>query len=112
MTRITQVIQGFETHSFKSNFESGPASTVTASGEEGRGKVAGTNLLLTSIITPFPFCCYSYNILCMLLALLKQQRVDMKGMTKGSPLNEEVPPLLEAGGKLEVVLSLVSIMYP
>lgn len=71
MTRITQVIQGFETHSFKSNFESGPASTVTASGEEGRGKVAGTNLLLTSIITPFPFCCYSYNILCMLLALLK-----------------------------------------
>ncbi|XP_039126962.1 villin-2-like [Dioscorea cayenensis subsp. rotundata] len=75
MTRITQVIQGFETHSFKSNFESWSASTVTASGEEGRGKVA---------------------------ALLKQQRVDMKGMTKGSPLNEEVPPLLEAGGKLEV----------
>ncbi|KAH7679275.1 Villin/Gelsolin protein [Dioscorea alata] len=75
MTRITQVIQGFETHSFKSNFESWPMGTVTASGEEGRGKVA---------------------------ALLKQQRVDMKGMTKGSPLNEEVPPLLEVGGKLEV----------
>ena len=105
MTPITQVIQGFETHSFKSNFESWPAGTVTGSGEEGRGKVAGSNLLLTSLITPFPFRGYSSYIWCMLLALLKQQRVDMKGMTKGSPLNEEVPPLLEAGGKLEVVLS-------
>ncbi|CAL9047259.1 unnamed protein product [Musa banksii] len=78
-TRITQVIQGYETHSFKSNFESWPAGTVTgtgtSSGEEGRGKVA---------------------------ALLKQQGVDLKGISKGSPINEEVPPLLEGGGKLEV----------
>ncbi|XP_064999503.1 villin-2-like isoform X1 [Musa acuminata AAA Group] len=78
-TRITQVIQGYETHSFKSNFESWPAGTVTgtgtSSGDEGRGKVA---------------------------ALLKQQGVDLKGISKGSPINEEVPPLLEGGGKLEV----------
>ncbi|KAG1338411.1 putative Villin-2 [Cocos nucifera] len=68
-TRITQVIQGFETHSFKSNFESWPVGTGTATsvGEDGRGK-----------------------------------GVDLKGMTKGSPVNEEVPPLLQGGGKIEV----------
>jgi hypothetical protein len=37
--------------------------------------------------------------------LLKQQGVDAKGAAKSStPVNEEVPPLLEGGGKLEVVL--------
>ncbi|XP_008786911.2 villin-2-like [Phoenix dactylifera] len=77
VTRITQVIQGFETRSFKSYFETWPASTGTAAsgGEDGRGKVA---------------------------ALLKQQGVDVKGMAKGAPVNEEVPPLLEGAGKLEV----------
>ncbi|KAJ6795206.1 villin-2 [Iris pallida] len=76
-TRITQVIQGFETQSFKSKFESWPVGTGTGTsgGEEGRGKVA---------------------------ALLKQQGVDVKGASKGSPVNEEIPPLLEGSGKLEV----------
>jgi hypothetical protein len=37
--------------------------------------------------------------------LLKQQGVDVKGAAKSSTtVNEEVPPLLEGGGKLEVVL--------
>lgn len=40
--------------------------------------------------------------ICILLALLKQQGVGVKGMTKGAPVNEEVPPLLEGGGKMEV----------
>nr|XP_018681618.1 PREDICTED: villin-3-like [Musa acuminata subsp. malaccensis] len=78
-TRVTQVIQGYETHSFKSKFESWSAGTVTgmgnSTGEEGQGKVA---------------------------ALLKQQGVDFKGILKGCPVNEEIPPLLEGGGKLEV----------
>ncbi|CAD5167844.1 unnamed protein product [Musa acuminata subsp. malaccensis] len=76
-TRITQIIQNYETHSFKSNFESWPAGTGTgtSSGEGGRGKVA---------------------------ALLKQQGVDLKGISKGSPISEEVPSLLEGSGKLEV----------
>ncbi|WOL06707.1 villin-3-like [Canna indica] len=74
-TRITQVIQGYETHSFKCNFESWPAGTGTSGGEEGRGKVA---------------------------ALVKQQGFDLKGTSKNSPQHEEVPPLLEGGGKLEV----------
>ncbi|XP_072995561.1 villin-2-like [Typha latifolia] len=76
-TRITQLIQGYETRSFKSNFESWPVSTGTGTsgGEDGRGKVA---------------------------ALLKQQGVEVKGISKISPVNEEVPPLLEGGGKLEI----------
>ncbi|XP_058738233.1 villin-3 [Vicia villosa] len=75
-TRITRVIQGYETHSFKSNFDSWPSgSASTAGAEEGRGKVA---------------------------ALLKQQGMGVKGAAKSTPVNEEIPPLLEAGGKLEV----------
>lgn len=73
-TRITRVIQGYETQSFKSNFESWPTGAAVSGGDEGRGKVA---------------------------ALLKQQGVDVKGTPKGT-VNEEVPPLLEGGGKLEV----------
>ncbi|CAL9751920.1 unnamed protein product [Musa acuminata subsp. burmannicoides] len=46
-----------------------------STGEEGQGKVA---------------------------ALLKQQGVDFKGILKCCPVNEEIPPLLEGGGKLEV----------
>lgn len=74
-TRITRIIQGYETHSFKSAFDSWPSGSTTSGAEEGRGKVA---------------------------ALLKQQGVGIKGMTKGAPINEEVPPLLEGGGKTEV----------
>ncbi|GAU30060.1 hypothetical protein TSUD_332290, partial [Trifolium subterraneum] len=75
-TRITRVIQGYETHSFKSNFDSWPSgSASTAGAEEGRGKVA---------------------------ALLKQQGMGVKGAAKSAPVTEEIPPLLEGGGKLEV----------
>ncbi|XVF56156.1 hypothetical protein PTKIN_Ptkin06aG0094500 [Pterospermum kingtungense] len=74
-TRITRLIQGYETNSFKSNFDSWPAGSTAPGGEEGRGKVA---------------------------ALLKQQGGGVKGMGKSAPVNEEVPPLLEGGGKMEV----------
>ncbi|XP_018857284.2 villin-2-like isoform X2 [Juglans regia] len=74
-TQITRLIQGYETHSFKSNFDSWPSGSATPANEEGRGKVA---------------------------ALLKQQGVGVKGMTKSTPVNEEIPPLLEGGGKMEV----------
>jgi hypothetical protein len=38
------VIQGYESHAFKSKFESWPAGNVAAStgAEDGRGKVAGS----------------------------------------------------------------------
>uniref|UniRef100_A0A0E0D0S5 HP domain-containing protein n=1 Tax=Oryza meridionalis TaxID=40149 RepID=A0A0E0D0S5_9ORYZ len=77
-TRVTRVIQGYENHTFKSKFESWPVNSAagSAGAEEGRGKVA---------------------------ALLKQQGVDIKGASKSSaPVDEEVPPLLEGDGKLEV----------
>ncbi|XP_010269772.1 PREDICTED: villin-2 [Nelumbo nucifera] len=74
-TRITRIIQGYETHSFKSNFESWPVGASTSGADDGRGKVA---------------------------ALLKQQGVDVKGMAKGATVNEDIPPLLESGGKIEV----------
>ncbi|KAJ8534186.1 hypothetical protein K7X08_007510 [Anisodus acutangulus] len=73
-THLTRLIQGYETHSFKSNFDSWPSGSAPAA-EEGRGKVA---------------------------ALLKQQGLGVKGASKSAPVNEEVPPLLEGGGKIEV----------
>lgn len=39
-TRVTRIIQGYETHSFKSKFDSWPSGSAPAP-EEGRGKVAG-----------------------------------------------------------------------
>ncbi|KAL2923591.1 Villin-2 [Bienertia sinuspersici] len=74
-TRVTRVIQGYETHSFKSHFDSWPTGSAAPSTEEGRGKVA---------------------------AFLKQQGLGVKGVNKSAPANEDVPPLLEASGKIEV----------
>ncbi|KAK9128758.1 hypothetical protein Syun_017555 [Stephania yunnanensis] len=74
-TRITRVIQGYEPYSFKANFESWPTGSTAAVAEDGRGKVA---------------------------ALLKQQGVGVKGAAKSTPVSEDVPPLLEKGGKIEV----------
>jgi len=39
-----------------------------------------------------------------LSALLKQQGMGVKGAAKSTPVVEEIPPLLEGGGKLEVIL--------
>ncbi|KAG9134742.1 hypothetical protein Leryth_001049 [Lithospermum erythrorhizon] len=73
-TRITRLMQGYETREFKSNFDSWPSGTVPSGAEEGRGKVA---------------------------ALLKQQGGVVKAANKAAQVIEEVPPLLEGGGKLE-----------
>ncbi|KAK6945290.1 Villin headpiece [Dillenia turbinata] len=59
----------------QSKFDSWPLGAATSGTEEGRGKVA---------------------------ALLKQQGLGVKGMTKGAVVNEELPPLIEGGGKTEV----------
>ncbi|KAL4587495.1 hypothetical protein LXL04_000366 [Taraxacum kok-saghyz] len=72
-TLVTRLIQGYETHAFKSNFESWPSAAAPQA--ENRGKVS---------------------------ALLQQQRVGTKGKDKNAPVAEEVPPLLKEGGKLEV----------
>ena len=41
-------------------------------------------------------------VLCLLLAFLKQQVKVVKGTTKSTIVNEEIPHLLEGGGKMEV----------
>ncbi|XP_073148631.1 villin-3-like [Henckelia pumila] len=74
-TQTYRLIQGHETHSFKSKFDSWPLGSALPVAEEGRGKVA---------------------------ALLKQQGAAMKGTSKSAPVNEDVHPLLEGGGKIEV----------
>ncbi|MCO5582788.1 hypothetical protein L7F22_036687 [Adiantum nelumboides] len=74
-TLITKVIQGFETLSFRSNFDSWPVAGGATVSEDGRGKVA---------------------------AMLKQQGVNVKGLLKGAPIKEEVPPLFDTHGKLEM----------
>ncbi|CAI9779484.1 unnamed protein product [Fraxinus pennsylvanica] len=74
-THIIRLIQGYETHSFKSNFDSWPSGSAPSAAEEGRVKVA---------------------------ALLKQQGAGAKGTSKSASVNEEIPPLLEGGGKIEV----------
>ncbi|KAI5075352.1 hypothetical protein GOP47_0009925 [Adiantum capillus-veneris] len=74
-TLITRVIQGFETLPFRSNFDSWPVAGGATVSEDGRGKVA---------------------------AMLKQQGVNVKGLLKGAPSKEEVPPLFDTHGKLEM----------
>ncbi|XP_039010839.1 villin-2-like [Hibiscus syriacus] len=84
-TRITRVIQGYENNSFKFKFDSWPAGSTTVGADEGRGKVA---------------------------ALLKQQGVGVEGMSKSTLVDEEVPPLIEGGGKMEVWCINGSAMAP
>jgi hypothetical protein len=106
-TRIAQVIQGYENYAFKSKFESWPVSNVVgnASVDEGRGKVAGSIYMffcwhLKIDLIEFSVT-YSFYI-----ALLKKKG-DVKGAPKSSAPVQDVPPLLESGGKLEVFLNTI-----
>lgn len=40
-TRIIAIMQGYETSSFKSNFESWPSGASNPGAEDGKGRVAG-----------------------------------------------------------------------
>ncbi|MBA0846285.1 hypothetical protein Goarm_022954, partial [Gossypium armourianum] len=77
--RITRVIQGYENNSFKSKFDSWPEGSTAPGGEEVKGKGKGK-----------------------VAAFLKQQGVGAKGTIKSVQVVEEVPALLEDGGKMEV----------
>ncbi|KAI3705699.1 hypothetical protein L1987_75940 [Smallanthus sonchifolius] len=68
--RVTRLIQGYGTHSFKSNFESWPSGSTPSAPE----------------------------------LKLKQQDVGLglKGLAKSSIGTEQIPPLLEENGKIEV----------
>ncbi|KAI3775296.1 hypothetical protein L1987_49867 [Smallanthus sonchifolius] len=77
-SKIIRVIENFETVSFQSKFDSWPQLTDVVASEEGRGKVA---------------------------ALLKRQGVDVKGLLKAAPKQEEEEepqPYIDCSGSLQV----------
>ncbi|KAJ0701224.1 putative villin headpiece, villin/Gelsolin, ADF-H/Gelsolin-like domain superfamily [Helianthus annuus] len=77
-SRITRMIENFETVCFQSKFDSWPQPTDVVASEEGRGKVA---------------------------ALLKRQGVDVKGILKAAPKKEEEEepqPYIDCSGTLQV----------
>ncbi|KAG4929658.1 hypothetical protein JHK86_046619 [Glycine max] len=74
-SHIIRVIEGFETVMFKSKFDSWPQASDAPMSEEGRGKVA---------------------------ALLKRQGLDVKGLVKSEPKQEEPQPHIDCTGHLQV----------
>ncbi|XP_065848696.1 villin-4 [Euphorbia lathyris] len=74
-SHIIRVIEGFETVMFRSKFDSWPEKADVAVSEDGRGKVA---------------------------ALLKRQGVNVKGLVKTAPVQEEPEPHIDVTGNLQV----------
>ncbi|TYK01400.1 villin-4-like isoform X4 [Cucumis melo var. makuwa] len=74
-SQITCVIEGFETATFRSKFDSWPQIANVVVSEDGRGKVA---------------------------ALLKRQGVNVKGLLKADPVKEEPQPYIDCTGNLQV----------
>ncbi|GFP82043.1 villin-4 [Phtheirospermum japonicum] len=73
-SRISRMIEGFETVKFRSYFESWPQSANVAVSADGRGKVA---------------------------ALLKRQGLNVKGLKEEAP-KEEPQPYIDCAGDLQV----------
>ncbi|XP_057430426.1 villin-4-like [Lotus japonicus] len=73
--QIIRVIEGFETVTFRSKFDSWPQTTDVTVSEDGRGKVA---------------------------ALLKRQGVNVKGLLKADPVKEEPQAYIDCTGHLQV----------
>ncbi|KAI3803150.1 hypothetical protein L1987_31299 [Smallanthus sonchifolius] len=77
-SKVIRMMENFETVSFQSKFDSWPQLTDVVASEEGRGKVA---------------------------ALLKRQGVDVKGLLKAAPKQEEEEepqPYIDCSGSLQV----------
>ena len=53
-TLVTRIIQGFETLSFRSNFDVWPLGGGATVSEDGRGKVAGVYQLKNYMFVVFP----------------------------------------------------------
>ncbi|XP_051141612.1 villin-4-like [Andrographis paniculata] len=73
--QVIRVIEGFETVTFQSKFESWPQSTNVAVSEDSRGKVA---------------------------SLLKRQGFNVKGLLKAESPKEEPQPYIDCTGDLQV----------
>ncbi|KAK6127080.1 hypothetical protein DH2020_039182 [Rehmannia glutinosa] len=74
-SHVIRVIEGFETVTFRSKFESWPQSTNVAVSDESRGKVA---------------------------ALLKRQGINVKGLLKAETPKEETQLYIDCTGDLQV----------
>ncbi|XP_051148849.1 villin-4-like [Andrographis paniculata] len=74
-SHVIRVIEGFETQTFRSKFESWPQSSNVAVTEDGRGKVA---------------------------SLLKRQGFNVKGLLKAETPTEEPQPHIDCTGDLQV----------
>ncbi|KAL3629767.1 Villin-4 [Castilleja foliolosa] len=74
-SRVTRVIEGFETVIFRSKFDSWSQTTSVTVSEEGRGKVA---------------------------ALLKRQGINVKGLLKAETPKEEAQLFIDCTGDLKV----------
>ncbi|KAL5977839.1 Villin-3 [Asimina triloba] len=81
---LTRVIEGFETVMFRSKFDSWPQTHDAAVSEDGKGKVA---------------------------ALLKRQGLDVKGLVKAAPANDEPQPYIDCTGDLQVLLKSSSLVW-
>uniref|UniRef100_A0A0D9W924 HP domain-containing protein n=1 Tax=Leersia perrieri TaxID=77586 RepID=A0A0D9W924_9ORYZ len=76
ISNVAKVIEGFETIMFKSKFNKWPPTPdLKLSSEDGRGKVA---------------------------ALLRSQGLDVKGLMKAAPIEEEPQPYIDCTGNLQV----------
>ncbi|KAL3637015.1 Villin-4 [Castilleja foliolosa] len=82
-SRISRMIEGFETVKFRSYFESWPEATNVAASADGRGKVA---------------------------ALLKRQGLNVKGLKEEAP-EEEPQPYIDCSGDLQVNASLSFYLF-
>ncbi|KAK6944212.1 Gelsolin-like domain, partial [Dillenia turbinata] len=119
-SQIIRVIEGFETVMFRSQFESWSQTANVAVSEDGRGKVAGNDLnfhgqpqyncaqlsmKIVSLLYPFVLCedlsGLTIHLVC-LLALLKRQGLNVKGLLKAAPAKEEPQPYIDCSGNLQV----------
>ena len=102
---------------FKSKFDSWPQTPDVTVSEDGRGKVAGKWLIIMAVIMSWydflnitflsiVICHLNFFLLFMTLyivALLKRQGVNVKGLLKADAVKEEPQPYIDCTGHLQVL---------
>lgn len=117
-THIIKVIEGFETVTFKSKFKEWPQTPeLKLSSEDGRGKVAGCYLQIFQVqFSAFKIYEMLYTlhnlINCVLcVALLKRQGLNVKGLMKAAPTQEEPQSYIDSTGNLQVFLHFLYYLH-
>lgn len=105
-SNVIKVIEGFETIMFKSKFNKWPPTPdLKLSSEDGRGKVAGDCLQTHQfkrevLLKEYPM--YTFIMYILTTALLRSQGLDVKGLMKAAPEEEEPQPYIDCTGHLQV----------